>query len=115
MRDAVRPTPPVSTKDPTPSVKRGQHDDDDDDASQQWVFAKVTGHDMVDEMDAERVVARQGERVMLVYPMRSDPNTGRVTMRAKTVDAVTGQLSYAWVLVYDPEAGSRAVTDFSLW
>lgn len=69
---------------------------------------------MVDEMDTDSVVARTGERVMLVYPMRSDSNTGRVTMRAKTVDAVTGQLSYTWVLVYDPESGTRAVTDFAL-
>ena len=53
------------------------------------------------------------ERVLLIYPMKVDDTTGRVGMRMKRVHPVTGQLSYRWATVYDPEMG-HMVTSFSL-
>lgn len=78
----------------------------------QWVFATAV-RDMTDHSDPERVIAKAASRVMLVYPMQTDAATGCVIMRAKTVDPTTGQLSYAWVKVYDPDAGERIANDFS--
>ena len=80
----------------------------------QWVYAS-TARDLVDESTGE-AVARNAERVVMVYPMREDDETGRVTMRLKRADPVTGQLHMHWVCVYDGrgDAATRFVTDFSL-
>ena len=78
----------------------------------QWVYADAR-EPLVAEGDGEEV-APAGGRVMLVYPMKTDEVTGRVTMRLKRVHALTGQLSYCWVVVYDPEREGRPVTNFSL-
>ena len=78
----------------------------------QWVYADAR-ESLVAEGDGEEV-APAGGRVMLVYPMKTDEVTGRVTMRLKRVHALTGQLSYCWVVVYDPEREGRPVTNFSL-
>lgn len=80
----------------------------------QWVYASAA-RDLVDESTGE-AVARTAERVVMVYPMREDDETGRVTMRLKRADPVTGQLHLHWVCVYDGrgEAAARFVTDFSL-
>lgn len=59
-------------------------------------------------------VATSGERVVLVYPMSADTDDGLVRMKLKTVHAVTGQLSYTLVTVYDPNTDTRYVDDFSL-
>ena len=58
--------------------------------------------------------ADAGTRVVLVYPMMADTDDGIVTMRMKSVNPVTGQLTYTWVRVYDPNTETRYVTDFSL-
>lgn len=64
--------------------------------------------------EGDETVASVGERVVLVYPMRSEEDDGVVTMRKKCVHGVTGQLSYRWVRVYDPNTETRYVTNFSL-
>lgn len=70
-----------------------------------WVYATCTTS-LVDEDDGG-AVAEEGDTVVLVYPMREDSETGRVTMRAKTVDAVTGQLRYRRVVVYESGGEER--------
>lgn len=56
---------------------------------------------------------RLGERIMVVYPMKSGED-GVVRMRAKRVHRHTGQLSYEWIDAYDPNTETRYLTDFSL-
>ena len=60
------------------------------------------------------VAAQQGERVLLVYPMASNVEDGRITMNLKSVHPATAQLSYTPVTVYDPNTETRYATDFSL-
>ena len=60
------------------------------------------------------IVADVGSRVVLVYPMASDPNDGHITMNLKSVNPNTAQLSYTTVTVYDPNTETRHVTNFSL-
>ena len=77
-----------------------------------WTYA-TAARPLVDE-DTGEDVAPEGARLLLVYPMESDPETGRVRMRCKVAHPVTGQLSYHWVCVCDPERAERGVTDFSM-
>lgn len=81
--------------------------------SQHWVYATAV-RALLDRDSVETTLCREGDRVMLVYPMESDPVNGRVYMRLKRVDSVTGQLSYRWTLMYDPDTEERPVTDFAL-
>lgn len=67
-----------------------------------WVYATVAAAAPLRD-DAGREVAGAGESVLLFYPMRQDDDTGRVYMRARRADAVTGQLTDAWVVVYDKQ------------
>ena len=76
-----------------------------------WTYATARAPLCNDE--GEQVVDEES-RVLLVYPMNADPETGRVRMRLKSAHAVTGQLSYTWVCVYDPDVAKYLVTDFSL-
>jgi hypothetical protein len=69
--------------------------------SAQWVFGTATCD--VHDVDTDEVVATANERVLLVYPMATDAQSGRVRMRLKRVHPVTAQLSHHWVIVYDPE------------
>ena len=68
------------------------------------------------EDDDATLVARRGERVMLVYPMTSDLD-GRVFMHAKTVDRRTAQLRYSRVCVYSfvHDEEERYFDEFSLF
>ena len=68
--------------------------------------------DLVDEDDTSEVAVPEGERAMFVYPML--PHGDTVRMRVKRVDAVTGQLSYSWVVVYCPLTDERRVLEFTL-
>ena len=52
-------------------------------------------------------------RVYMVYPMQTETNE-KVSMRVKIVNSVTGQLSYKWVIVFDPSTDERFLSDFSL-
>ena len=82
--------------------------------SAQWVFGTAAA-DLVDDDAPGEVVAAAGDRVLLVYPMAQDAETGRVTMRLKRVDPVTAALSYATVAVYDPDATpARRVVEYAL-
>jgi hypothetical protein len=77
-----------------------------------WATAEV---DVVAAADASRVLARKGERVLLVYPMRSLDAAGRVGMGMKTCNPTTGQLGVEEAVVFDPEADvPRCVSNFSL-
>ncbi len=68
---------------------------------------------LVNEADGT-VVASAGDRVVLVYPMSSDAEDGRITMNLKSVNPNTAKLSYTAVTVYDPNTEIRYVTKFSL-
>ncbi|MAR05572.1 MAG: hypothetical protein CL862_00490, partial [Cyanobium sp. NAT70] len=78
-------------------------------------FVYATAMDDVEDDDAT-LVARRGERVMLVYPMTSDLD-GRVFMHAKTVDRRTAQLRYSRVCVYSfvHDEEERYFDEFSLF
>ena len=58
-------------------------------------------------------VAAQGKCVRLVYPMKKENN--KTLMRMVLVDAVTAQLSYTWVPVFEMVDGKpqRNIIDFS--
>lgn len=76
------------------------------------VYATVTENGLMTP-DGD-IVVHSSQRVVLVYPMASEGDDGIVTMRMKRVHPVTGQLSYVWVRVYDPNTETRYVTDFAL-
>ena len=63
---------------------------------------------------AGEVVCQKNDRVVLVYPMVADPDTGIIFMKVKQVDAHTSQLTWHWVNVYDPNSDTRYVSQFSL-
>jgi hypothetical protein len=77
------------------------------------VYATVGDHGIVD-VNGTRLDTKE-TRVVLVYPMKSDTEDGIVTMRRKVVHTVTGQLSYEWIRVYDPNTETRYVSNFSLF
>lgn len=89
-----------------PAVPEPKRDDDE----QHWTYATAVAPLLT---EAGEQVAAADDRVLLVYPMRSDPDTGAVLMRLKSVHATTGRLSYEWVVVHDPDASERLVADFS--
>lgn len=64
--------------------------------------------------DPDDIVCTKDSRVMLLYPMIADPDTGIVSMKLKRVDASTGQLEMRWVDVYDPNTDTRYVSQFSM-
>ena len=69
--------------------------------------------------DAGAPVATEGAAVVLAFPqerVRDGDDAERVRMRCKSVDPVTGQLSFAWVTVYARYGRRhvRCVSDFSL-
>jgi len=100
-RDVPAPAP-APAPEPSSSTAESQH----------WAYATALD-DVRRRDDAETVVAEKGSRVMAVYPMESDER-GAVYMRLKTVHAVTGQLSYVWAMVYDPDTEKRYIGDFAL-
>ena len=76
------------------------------------VFATV--HDrLVSALNGDEILADHGQRVCMVYPMRSEDDS-RVSMRLKRAQPSTGQLRYDWVTVYDPNKERRFLQDFSL-
>lgn len=77
-----------------------------------WVFG--TASSPLLDKDTGEEVAKAGERILLVYPMKNDEESGKVHMRVKRANPVTGQLSYSWVVVYDPDTDARNVHDFSM-
>ena len=79
-----------------------------------WVYATVGPEQLRSASDTTQVVSESNARVLLVYPMAADPDTGVVSMMMKTVDAGTGQLALQWVRIYDPNTDTRYVSQFSL-
>ena len=53
-------------------------------------------------MNGEDTLAEENDRVMLIYPQRTNDETGCVEMRLKRAHPITGQLDLIWVTVYDP-------------
>lgn len=78
-----------------------------------WVYATVSHH-LRSSNAHNDIVCVKDTRVMLMYPMVSDSDTGLVSMKVKKVDACTGQLEWHWVIVYDPNNDTRYVTKFSM-
>ena len=79
-----------------------------------WVYASVGTDHLRASDDPDDIVCVKDSRVMLLYPMVADPDTGNVSMKVKKVDATTGQLEMRWVDVYDPNTDTRYVTQFSM-
>ena len=105
-----KPPTPVVQKPPMPVVVPDQLAALFEETQCVYATAQVA---LTDEEGA--VAASEGERLVLVYPMRTDAGTGRVRMRLKTVHPTTGALKHTWVGVYDPDADTpHLVTDFSL-
>jgi len=77
-----------------------------------WVYA-TTRETLVDVHSGEEL-AGPSERVLVVYPMHNDTETGTVQMRLKQIDPTTAQLSLHWVTVYDSSTNERFLGDFSL-
>lgn len=65
------------------------------------------------DASTQNEIATDQTRVYMVYPMRKETDE-RVSMRVKTVNSVTGQLYYTWVIVFDPFTDKRFLHDFSL-
>jgi hypothetical protein len=99
MSTAIPPTPS-----PLPPVVEETH----------WVYASVGNDHLRASDDADDIVCVRDSRVMLLYPMVADPDTGIVSMKVKNVDAATGQLEMRWVDVYDPNTDTRYVSQFSM-
>ena len=100
-----RPTPPSLPPPPSPPPEI-----DEDNAH--FVYATVAVDRLVEVDGDASPLATRGERVLLVYPMRTRGEEELITMRLKRCNPRNGQLSYHWVVVYDNETAS--VTDFSL-
>ena len=75
------------------------------------VYATV--HRGLIEATSSQRVGEDGDRVFMVYPMRTEANE-KISMRLKKVNSVTGQLSYNWVIVFDPSSDERFLKDFAL-
>lgn len=66
----------------------------------QFVYADAAV-DLCDEQSGD-CVAKANEVVVLLYPMSTDA-TGAVSMRCKSVNPLTGQLSLHDVRIYEPK------------
>ena len=78
------------------------------------MYASVGNDHLRASDDTEDIVCVKDSRVMLLYPMVADPDSGIVSMKVKQVDAATGQLKMRWVDVYDPNTDTRYVSQFSM-
>ena len=96
----VLPPPPIQTA----STRDETH----------WVYATVGPDHLRSSNAPDDIVCVKDARVMLMYPMVSDSDTGLVSMKVKRVDECTGQLEWNWVVVYDPNNDTRYVTNFSM-
>lgn len=79
-----------------------------------WVYATVGAHNLCASGDSNDIVCVKQSRVLLLYPMVADSDTGIVSMKVKRVDSGTGQLELRWVDVYDPNTDTRYVSQFSM-
>lgn len=100
----ITPTTIPRTPSPVPPVAEETH----------WVYASVGKDHLRASGDPDDIVCTKDSRVMLLYPMIADPDTGIVSMKLKRVDASTGQLEMRWVDVYDPNTDTRYVSQFSM-
>ena len=106
---AAPPAPPPSIDDvvvrkpvPPPSSSKELPED------MHWVFATCL-RPLITLQGTE--CSQTGDRVLMVYPM--EEKNDNICMRFKKVNAKTGQLSYEWVTVYEPDEEVYYLTDFS--
>lgn len=99
------PVPPAQPRASVPAVAGPK------DEAQHWMYATCV--DALCDRNTGSIVANAGERVLLVYPM-TETADGVVHMRAKCVHAVTGQLRYADVDVFNKTTDEAYVEQFSL-
>ena len=113
---AAKDETPRTTKAETPRTAKGEatRNTADNEEEGHWVYATTKAILLADEGGAEGECAAENNRVVLVYPMRSDPESGRIAMRHKTVHEHTGQFKYTWVVVYDPDASVPHRVSFSM-
>jgi hypothetical protein len=117
----VQPTPPKrsslqqelarATKQAPPPLPPAPSPPPPQESPPHWVYAQVLVP-LQTETGAQAACG-VGERVLLEYPMVTDPVSGTVYMKRKAVQPVTGQLTYEWTTVYDPNSDTRYVGDFS--
>jgi hypothetical protein len=82
-----------------------------DETQHHGVYATVNTNLL--EVSSLDEIFQDNARVYMVYPMRTEANE-KVSMRVKIVNSVTGQLSYKWVIAFDPSTDERFLRDFSL-
>jgi hypothetical protein len=82
-----------------------------DDGEFHGVYATVCN--TLTDVDTSEEVSSDSARVYVVYPMRIEKDE-RVSMRLKIVHRITGQISYHWVVIFNPSTEERFLTDFSL-
>lgn len=102
------PPKPHTPKTQLISPLQSTHNEEED---VHWVYG--TTLEALTDTDGKTVAAKD-ERILLVYPMRSDSVTGIVSMRRKTAHPNTGQLKYEWVPVYVPDEDRNLVSNFSV-
>lgn len=78
------------------------------------MYASVGKNHLRASDDPDEIVCAKDSRVLLLYPMVADPDTGIVSMKVKKVDGGTGQLEMRWVDVYDPNTDTRYASQFSM-
>ena len=101
----------VLQRDETTDVEKKKIVPDVDEIQHHGVYATVNANLL--EVSSSDEIFPDKARVYMVYPMRTETNE-KVSMRVKIVNSVTGQLSYKWVIVFDPSTDERFLSDFSL-
>jgi len=97
-KTTIVPSPPPIPKQPSVSSSSPPAELYED---VQFVYA--TAHTALSDRDTQEIVAKEGERIMLIYPQQVSEENGSISMRLKRAHPVTGQLKLHWVCVYDPE------------
>lgn len=116
-----RTSPPLTTQRSTPSIEAETApavvppvSSPSQAEETHWVYATVGEHHLRATDDSDDIVYVKDSRVLLLYPMVADPDTGIVSMKVKKVDTCTGQLAMRWVDVYDPNTDARYVSQFAM-
>jgi hypothetical protein len=89
------------------------NDDSDETQENHSLYGTLLTDELFTEEGIPAKEVSKGSRLLLAYPMRSTEEE-KVLMRMKVADPVTAQLSYQWIVIYDPLSDSRYVGDFSV-
>ena len=101
-----------SVKLPVPLLLSAEDPSSPTSSVEHFVYATVVGK-LACEERGDSPLCKDGERVCMVYPMEKTDDE-KVVMRMKTVDSVTGQLKYDWVVVHDLVTHTSFLKNFSL-